>query len=195
MDRRSEIVRRAAEVLERKGIGPTSLEDIAGAVGVKRETLYYYFKDKSDILYNVIKPESDALLRGIELISQLPGPIEHKLLLAIESHLERFNPGYVEMSVACRALFSRERDPRLVELHKTWKDYEAGWVALIESGQKSKELAPEVDAKVVSFAILGMCNSLSTWYNPAGKVSIAELAQTFFRIAARGICVAPGPKE
>ena len=46
MDRRTEILRRAAEIFERKGVSNTSVEDIAGAIGVTREAIYYYFKSR-----------------------------------------------------------------------------------------------------------------------------------------------------
>jgi len=39
MGRRSEILQRATEVFERKGVTHTSLEDIAREVGIKREDI------------------------------------------------------------------------------------------------------------------------------------------------------------
>ena len=41
MSRKREILRRAAEIFERKGVSDTSIEDIAKAVGIKREGIYY----------------------------------------------------------------------------------------------------------------------------------------------------------
>ena len=40
MSRRMEILRRATEVFERRGVNRTSIEDIAKAVGIKREAVY-----------------------------------------------------------------------------------------------------------------------------------------------------------
>ncbi len=39
MSRRIQILRRATEVFERQGVNRTSIEDIANAVGIKRENL------------------------------------------------------------------------------------------------------------------------------------------------------------
>jgi AcrR family transcriptional regulator len=191
MKRRLEIVRRATEIFERKGFTQTSFEDIASAVGLKREALYYHFKNKSEILYDIIKPQSDALVRGLERISVLDAPFERRFALAIENHVERFSPNYLEMAVAYREISGREMTKHLSELRKTWKAYEKLWIDLIEAGQRSGEVDPSLNAKVVGFAVLGLCNSLSSWYSPEGPITLAQLMDTFFKITARGICTGP----
>ena len=47
MSRRIEIMRRATEIFAKKGYAETALQDIADAAGVKREALYYHFRDKA----------------------------------------------------------------------------------------------------------------------------------------------------
>ena len=70
MSRRAEIIRRATEVFERQGVNRTSFEDIAQAVGIKREAIYYYFKSRAELLLEVILPQSVALLNNIRLIQR-----------------------------------------------------------------------------------------------------------------------------
>ena len=60
--RRQTILQRAAELFDRKGYVNTSLDDIARAVGIKREALYYYYRNRSEILLAIIRPQSAALI-------------------------------------------------------------------------------------------------------------------------------------
>ena len=46
--RRQEILQRATECFDRKGYANTTLDDIAKAVGIKREGIYYYFDHDGD---------------------------------------------------------------------------------------------------------------------------------------------------
>jgi AcrR family transcriptional regulator len=162
---------------------------------LKREALYYHFKNKSEILYDIIKPQSDALVRGLERIAALNTPFDRKFALAIENHVERFSPNYLEMAVAYREISGREMTKHLAALRKTWKTYEKLWIDLIEAGQRSGEVDPALDAKVVGFAVLGLCNSLSSWYNPSGPITLSQLTDAFFKIVAQGICTRPAPQQ
>jgi len=114
MSRRAEIVRRATEVFERQGVSRTSFEDIAQAVGIKREAIYYYFKSRADLLLEVIVPQSTALLKNLRLIQQTGLSSRDKLHEAIRNHLDSFNPNYLEMSVALREDHFFDDDARLL---------------------------------------------------------------------------------
>ena len=54
-ERRAELARRALEVLRQRGIGRTTMSELAEALGVKRPTLYFYFRDLTGLLHAVIE--------------------------------------------------------------------------------------------------------------------------------------------
>src|SRR5512139_3351992 len=58
--RREDILRKATELFDRQGYANTSLDDIARAVGIAREGIYYYFKNRAEILLHIIEPRSLA---------------------------------------------------------------------------------------------------------------------------------------
>lgn len=186
-DRRVEIIRRAAEIFDSKGVAETSLQDIAAAIGVRREAVYYYFRDKGEILCDIIRPQSEALLRGMEQLMALDVAPKVRLGLAISGHLERFNPHYIEMTVAFRELYGRSAMPGLVQLRRVWKSYEQLWVDLIAEGQRTGDFDPAQDPKMAAFGILGMCNWASSWYRPDGDAPIEKLIESFTAIAMGGL--------
>jgi AcrR family transcriptional regulator len=54
LERRSELVRQALEVLRARG-GRTSMTELARALGVKRPTLYFYFHDLTGLLHLAVE--------------------------------------------------------------------------------------------------------------------------------------------
>ena len=187
MRRKDEIVMAATELFHRQGFIVTSLEVIANAIDIKREGIYYYFKDKSDILYAVIKPTSDALLSGLKRVIALPVSAEERLYLAVEHHLNQFTSNYRQMEIIFRAIYAKERGNRPTPLAKTWSAYGNLWTDLIQSGIDAGEFAANLDPRVVSRAMLGSCNTFSTWYDPNGEITLPEFTRTYFSLFAYGL--------
>ncbi len=188
MSRKREILRRATEVFESQGVARTSMEDIASAVGIKREGIYYYFKNRGDILLEIILPQSNSLSMNLQRILDSNMDSAKKLRAAIQSHLDAFNPAYLEMSVALREDHMISNDVKLRELKRTWDTYNGLWTRLIAEGQSAGVFKSGMDPKLVAFGLLGMCNWVSRWYDPnKGDLTIAEVINTFSTIATSGI--------
>ena len=102
--RREDILRKATELFDRKGYANTSLDDIARAVGIAREGIYYYFKNRAEILLHIIEPRSLALIDGLKKIVETPNGADHARRLhdAVRNHLEQFDLHCLEMTVSLR---------------------------------------------------------------------------------------------
>ena len=195
MDRRTEILRRAAELFERDGVSNTSLEDIAGEIGVKREAIYYYFKSRTDILAEILLPQSELLLSNITNIRRTDMTNADKLREAIRNHLSSFNPTYLEMTVALREHHFGADSEKLKRIRKTWKAYGEHWNEIVEEGQKKGEFNPALNAKVVAFGILGMCNWLSRWFDPSKQITIEEIIEIYFTMVSNGLMISSSEIE
>jgi len=199
MTRKREIIRRATEVFDRQGYSRTSLEDIAKATGITREAIYYYFKNRSDILVEVILPDSKSLLSDIRSIVESDASAPEKMRLAIRRHLANFNPNYLEMSVALREHHFFETSDKLSELRQVWKEYNACWARLVREGQASGEFRAGLDPQTVAYGLLGMFNWLARWYDPAKRITIDEIIDTYSTVLFDGImtdgAAAAAPRE
>jgi TetR/AcrR family transcriptional regulator, cholesterol catabolism regulator len=187
MGRRQDILRRAAEIFASRGVARTSIEDIAYAAGIKREGIYYYFKSRSDILVEIILPQSNSLLRSLQRLMRSNAPSIEKLYSAIEIHLDAYNPAYIEMSIALKEDHFATKDAKTKELKDVWDEYEKLWTKLIREGQANGDFKSELDPKMAAYGILGMCNWVSRWYSPNKSVSIQQIIETFFSIASSGV--------
>lgn len=185
--RRDEILRCAAEIFEAKGVGQTSIEDIAQAVGVKREAIYYYFKGRNEILAEIILPQSTALMVAIREILDSPLGFPEKLKAAIQSHVSSLSPGYLELTLTMREASMVSEDEKLEELRGMWKAYTDLWAELVRQGQESGSFKPGLSPKMVAFGLLGMLNWMSRWYQPGKGASLDEIAETYATLATQGL--------
>ena len=185
--RREDILRQAAALFDRKGYVNTSLDDVANAVGIKREALYYYYHNRSEILLAIIKPQSIALIEGLrEIMSRDISPRE-RLEEAIRCHLKRFDRHCLEMTISLRDGLIETSPEVRASMSKIWKEYEHQWTELIAAGQESGEFVAGRDPKMLAFGILGMCNWVARWYNPRKQASIDDLIATYSDLAIVGI--------
>ena len=186
--RRAEILQRATECFDRLGYANTTLDDIARAVGIKREGIYYYFRNRSQILLEIIEPQSLELVEGIAAIvnDPAPGPRD-KFRAAIRNHLVRFDRYCLEMTVSLRdGRFDGEPEVRDTMV-RIWKEYEAHWARLIAEGQDRGDFRNIGDPKMLAFAVLGACNWLARWYDPRKPVTIEELIDSYTELLSSGL--------
>ena len=193
--RRQAILQHALALFDRQGFANTSLDDIARETGVKREAIYYYFKNRAEILLNLIRPQSEALVSGLKDIIDSDADAATKLYLAIRNHLQRFDRHCLEMTLSLRDVYLEDAKEVRREMDQTWHRYEAMWTRIVADGQASGELAASGDAKMVAFAILGMCNWLARWYDPRRSVSVDELIETYFDMLAHGLVQKDGARR
>lgn len=186
--RYQEILQRATECFDRRGYANTTLDDIAAAVGVSREAIYYYFQNRAQILQAIIEPQSMALIEGISAIIENDKltPRE-KFRAAIENHLKRFDQYCLEMTVSMRNS-SIEYEPEVRDaMGRVWSRYESMWVKLILDGQARGEFRQIGDPKMLAFGVLGACNWLARWYNPRRGITIGELIKSYTEMLSGGI--------
>jgi AcrR family transcriptional regulator len=189
--RREDILRKAVELFDRQGYANTSLDDIARAVGIAREGIYYYFRNRAEILLHIIEPRSLALIQGLKAIVAAPGRgFAERLHDAIRNHLEQFDLHCLEMTVSLRD--GHLEDARAVRavMARIWKEYEALWTRLIAEGQRAGEFRAAGEPKMLAFGILGMCNWLARWYDPGKGVPISELVESYSDMVSRGLVAA-----
>jgi AcrR family transcriptional regulator len=185
--RREAILQHALALFDRQGFANTSLDDIARETGVKREAIYYYFRNRAEILLCIIRPQSDALVSGLAAIVDADTDAPTKLYQAIRNHLQRFDRHCLEMTISLRDIYLDDAKDVRREMDQTWRRYESMWTKIIAEGQAAGEFAYSGDPKMIAFAILGMCNWLARWYDPRKSTSVDELIETYFDMLAHGL--------
>src|SRR5262245_9797866 len=193
--RREAILQHALALFDQQGFANTSLDDIARETGVKREALYYYFKNRAEILLSISRPQSEALVEGLRVVVDSDADARTKLYLAIKNHLQRFDRHCLEMTISLRDVYLDDAKDVRAEMDQTWRRYEGMWTRIIAAGQAGGEFAKCGEPKMIAFAILGMCNWLARWYDPRKSISVEDLIETYFEIVANGVVAGAGGRR
>jgi TetR/AcrR family transcriptional regulator, cholesterol catabolism regulator len=182
------IVDVAAELFAQKGFGATSLDDIAETLGATKGALYYHIKNKQEILrliYIIVLDASEEPLR--EIAETALSPVE-KLSKAIAHHTAIAANRSPAMTV-----FYREQhhltDPFAQEIILRKKAYERHFEQIILEGQTVGVFTADVDPKIVTFGLLGMCNWLSQWYRADQQYTSQQVAEMFVRMVEKGLII------
>jgi len=191
--RREAILACAVDLFDRKGYVNTSLDDVAQAVGIKREALYYYFRSRSEILLAIIEPQAADLVGGLREVLASGAPPTEQLRAAIRNHLKRFDRHCLEMTISLRDGIMGSNPEVGAAMQRTWKEYEQMWTELIRRGQADGSFTKPGDPKMVAFAILGMCNWLSRWYSPRKSSTIDELIDIYYSMVTEGLLPRAAP--
>lgn len=185
--RREDILNAAKDLFHRRGYANTSLDDIAGAVGIRREGIYYYFENRVQILITIIKPLGELLRDSLADILETAAPPPEKLRRAVENHLMRFERRFAESKITLRDDYFSENEAVLAEMGPIWDEYEVLWTRLIREGQEAGAFNPELDPRLAYYGILGMCNWVARWYRPGEPPSVPELVDQYFTLIAGGL--------
>ncbi len=185
--RRDDILAVAKDLFHRQGYANTSLDDIAQAVGIRREGIYYYFENRVEILITIIRPLGEHLRDSLaEIVAQDRDPVG-KLRLAVENHLLRFEHRFPESKITLRDDYFSENREVLAVMGPIWDQYEVLWTGLIKGGQDDGVFNPALDARLTYYGILGMCNWVARWYQPGQPPTVPELVEQYFTFIAGGL--------
>lgn len=184
----------AAELFARDGFGATSLNAIADALGVTKVALYYHIKNKEEILrliYLMVLNTAEEPLRRI--VAADLAPVE-KLRSAVEHHIALTANASPALTV-----FYHERShltgPFANEILLREKEYEHYFEQIIQEGIVKGAFKPHVDAKIITFGLLGMCHWLSQWYKSSGRYSPQQIADMFLDMVEGGLVVLASPSD
>ncbi|MEW6275291.1 MAG: TetR/AcrR family transcriptional regulator, partial [Bacillota bacterium] len=62
---RAKILQAAARLITQKGIPNTSISDIARETGLSKGTLYYYYKSKDDLIYDLVDQHFQKIIEAL----------------------------------------------------------------------------------------------------------------------------------
>lgn len=173
---RIEILKSAAAAFRKLGYHGATVEQIAAALRMKKGNLYYYFRNKEEILFACHEYSHDRLQELLDEVVRSTAPPDAKLRRLIVSavrvildelhgtalllDLEALSPAHLKSIIVRRDRFDR------------------GMRMILEEGIATGVFAPG-DPKLVAFAMLGALNWIARWFNPAGPASSEQIATRF----------------
>ncbi len=172
--KRVAVLRTAARFFNAKGFTATSLEDVATALQVTKPTIYHYFSNKDEILFECVRLGLEAIRDAAEE-ARLGGGTGR-------TRLEALMRGYALMMTrdfgVCVSRTSEEQlSTQSREKFRTLKrEIDTILRGVIEDGMQDGSIA-KGDARMLGFTVAGSLNWIARWYRPEGEATAEEISE------------------
>ncbi|NPV91708.1 MAG: TetR/AcrR family transcriptional regulator [Firmicutes bacterium] len=158
-DPRSNIIESAKSVVAQQGVYNTTLQTIADEAGISKGALYYYYKSKDSILYDMMDKDlsqSARLAKRARNQEVTPEEMKPLILKIIEERITKTDYNKLHIYLAQEALLGNE------ELHDSYLKKYQEWADSIEEvlmtvfGLKKSEMCRAM-ATLLLAAVDGLC--------------------------------------
>lgn len=183
--RQNRVYEVATKTLWQKGYDKTSIRDIAKAMDMTTAGLYYYFKSKEELLFQILKAHMDDMISGIEQIDvESADPLE-----LIETYIQ------YQVQTFCtdkyRTKLILNDDDCLTgewydKIKNQQRQYLTFWRKALENYCRKEGISADYMA-IDAHCLVGMCAWVYRWYDPEGKVTPAILARKIFELFLFGL--------
>lgn len=181
--KRQSILDAAARHFAESGYHPARMVDIAEEVGLQKAALYYYFDSKEALLVELIRTRVGVALESLLEITGSDADPTEKIRQAVATHLRVFHQHadlYTIFNSERIHLISREAASVVDDLGR---QYEKAWAAMLTETDPRSDL----DIPVTIKAVMGMLNTTLAWFEPAGRLTIDQLADQYAELILRAI--------
>jgi len=182
--KRQAVLQAAAELFNARGFHATSLDDIAARLNVTKPTLYYYVKNKDEILLQCVNQGLRMTLDGIEASRAAGGNAVDQLRACM-----RVYAGIVMQPFGmCLIRVGDEEvpEPSRTELRRMKREIDLAFRRLVAQGVEEGSLAP-CDPKMAAFVIAGALSWIGRWYQPDGAYAPEQVAEQCIGALMHGV--------
>lgn len=189
-EKRDILIREAGAAFGRNGFCNTTLNDVAKSIGITKAAIYYYFKNKNEILFECHKLAIKIANKAIEDAEARGNNGYERLTLTLRNYIigltSELNFSFLvdisALTPAERAHVVRFRD-----------GFEKKMRQFVEQGLEDGSIAP-CDPKFAIFAIMGAVSWVPSWYSPEGELSGEGVADALIAFLSSGLQQRPaGP--
>jgi len=181
---RIEILRSAARAFRRRGYHGASVAEIASALNMTKGNLYYYFRNKQEMLFLCHDYSLDILLELLARVEASRQDPAAKLTQLIEAFVHMILD---ELRGTALTLDFQALPKHLLRRVIGKRDrFDRGIRSVLAAGIEDGSFAPG-DPKLLAFAILGAVNWITRWFDPRGPASSQQIARVFADYLVAGL--------
>jgi AcrR family transcriptional regulator len=174
----------AVAVFNERGYDATSVEEIAGRLGVTKSAIYHHVPSKVELLRLAL----DRALDGLFAVTEEPGATTGRAIDRLE-HVVRGSVRVLAEELPFVTLLLRVRGNSEVEQAALGRRREFDRIVteLVRAAEDEGDVRQDVDPAVTSRLLFGTVNSLTEWYRPDGGLSVDALADALVATTFDGL--------
>ncbi|MCK5836812.1 MAG: TetR/AcrR family transcriptional regulator [Desulfobacula sp.] len=180
------ILNSAGAVFAELGFYKATISQIAAQAGVADGTLYLYFKNKDDILYQFITFKTNVVFKKMHAAVEKGRNAEEKLRRLIRCHLEEFqNDKNMAIIFQSEVRYLRDIEFQIKDISKMYLDLLSD---IIDQGQIEGTLRQDLFVGLVKRFILGAVEGvISTWVSADGRYDLVSMADPLVDLYLTGV--------
>jgi AcrR family transcriptional regulator len=174
----------AVAVFNERGYDATSMEELAGRLGITKSAIYHHVPSKVELLRLALDRALDALFA----VTDEPGATTGAAISRLE-HVVRGSVRVLAGELPFVTLLLRVRGNSPVEQAALQRRREFDRIVtdLVRAAEDQGDVRPDVDPAVTSRLLFGTVNSLTEWYRPGGGLSPDDLADALVATTFDGL--------
>jgi TetR/AcrR family transcriptional regulator len=172
--KRAALIRKAARAFSARGFYNTSLDDIAAELGVTKPALYYYVKNKEEILYACHQISNELGAQAMTFAESLPGCGLDRVVALARRYVELLTGEFGASAVLMEFDALQPESKKTIVAGRKRFDRRSLVAKGVEDGSIRK-----VDPKLTVFFFMGSVNWMTRWFRPDGAFSGQEMADRF----------------
>ncbi|OMQ15393.1 TetR family transcriptional regulator [Modestobacter sp. VKM Ac-2676] len=174
----------AVEVFIERGYDATTMDELAGRLGVTKSAIYHHVPSKVELLRLAL----DRALDGLFAVTREPGATRGPAIDRLE-HVVRGSVRVLTEQLPFVTLLLRVRgntdvERAALERRREFDRFVTTWCA---TAAAEGDVRPDVDPAVTGRLLFGTVNSLTEWYRPGGELTADALADAVVTIAFAGL--------
>jgi TetR/AcrR family fatty acid metabolism transcriptional regulator len=187
-DRYDAILDAAKGAFADKGFEGTSIADIARTAQISDGLVYRYFRNKRELLYEVLRKFYERILLDLEIQVFKHAGFSTRLEALIRRHLEVF----VADTDLCRLFISEVRTASDYEgssIQELNRLYTSVLIRIVKDAVKTGEVRSDVNPKLLRDVIFGAIEHLAWGHvNGRGQLRVTQTARDLTLMLTSGIC-------
>lgn len=164
-DPRDEILAVASRLFGARGFASTTMSEIAAESGLGQSSVYYYFRNKEEILRELVADANAVPLEQLERVQADGGSAGLRLFRLVKLDVQALCGFPYDINEVHRL---SDQDPRTFAVY--WRERQLlndGVESIVRDGVRDGEFRP-VDPRLVALTILANDEGVQNWYRPAG---------------------------
>lgn len=184
------VLREAARLFCHKGYSETQMSDVASQLGVTKPTIYYYFKNKEEVLVGCFEVGFELIEATLKTAENTTRSGAERLRNALQAYAEIMTQDFGKCAVRVSISGLSQQSRESIDFHRRRIDTRIR--ALVVEAIKDGSIRP-CDPKIATFTMLGSLNGIGRWHKADGELGPAELAKAVVAQVFAGLDPLPAP--
>ena len=182
--KRDAVLHACLQSFNERGFRATSLDDVAASLNVTKPTIYHYFSNKDEILFECVRLGLEGIREAAEAVERKGGSGLDRLKALMHDYAVIMTKDF-GMCVT-RTADNELSDESRARFRILKREIDAIVRGVIEDGMKDGSIETG-DVRLMTFTLAGALNWIARWYDPRGPLTPEQIAQGTVATLVRGI--------